>query len=150
MSQVTSPAAVARPIASSRPRRVEVSERLAIAGGGVVGAYLRVLVAQAARPPGDHWPWPTFIVNIGGAFLLGYFSTRLLERLPPSTYRRPFLATGLCGALTTFSTLQFELLSLIRANHTGLAIAYATTSLVLGFAAFLFAVWTVRRARVTR
>jgi len=142
--------AIAPSVSPRHHRRVQVSERLAIAGGGVLGAYLRVIVAKVAAPPGDHWPWSTFIVNIGGAFLLGYFTTRLLERLPPSTYRRPFLATGFCGALTTFSTLQFELLNLIRAGHIQLAIAYGTTSVIVGFAAFLFAVFIVRRARVVR
>ena len=47
-------------------------------------------------------------MNILGAFLVGYFVTRLQERLPLSSYRRPLLGTGLCGGLTTFSTLQVE------------------------------------------
>jgi fluoride exporter len=58
-------------------------------------------------PFGGHgWPWATFAANLVGTALLGYFVTRLQERLPPSTFRRPLLGTGLCGALTTFSTLQ--------------------------------------------
>ena len=47
----------------------------------------------------SRWPWPTFTVNIVGAILLGYFTIRLLERQPSSSYRRPFLGTGLCGGL---------------------------------------------------
>ena len=47
----------------------------------------------AAGAPG--WPWMTFAVNVAGAFLLGYFVTRLQERLPLSAYRRPLLGTGL-------------------------------------------------------
>ena len=65
----------------------------------------------AARPA--EWPWATFLVNIVGAFPLGYFATRLQERLPLSAYRRPFLGTGFCGALTTFSTMQLELLRML-------------------------------------
>ena len=43
----------------------------------------------------------TFVVNVAGAFLVGFFTTRLQERLPVSAYRRPLLGTGLCGGLTT-------------------------------------------------
>jgi fluoride exporter len=132
----------------ARPRSVAVSERFAIAVGGAAGAYTRVIVNQLIGSAGSGWPWATFCVNITGAFLLGYLIARLLERLPPSTYRRPLLGTGFCGALTTFSTLQFELLTMIRSGHTGLALAYATASVVLGFGAFMAAIALVRRARV--
>ena len=91
-----------------RPRSVAVSERLAIAVGGAAGAYTRVIVNQLIGTSGNGWPWATFCVNIAGAFLLGYLIARLLERLPPSTYRRALLGTGFCGALTTFSTLQIR------------------------------------------
>ncbi len=71
---------------------------------------------------GGQWPWTTFTVNIVGAFMLGYFTTRLQERLPLSSYRRPFLGTGICGALTTFSTYFGER---DRANGGFLADAFA-------------------------
>jgi CrcB protein len=94
------------------------------------------------------WPWATFIVNIVGAFALGYFTTRLQERLPLSSYRRPFLGTGFCGALTTFSTLQLELLTMLDANHNTLALGYATASVTGGFLAVAAATNLVRRARL--
>jgi CrcB protein len=50
------------------------------------------------------WPWPTFVANVLGALLLGYFVTRLQERLPPNRYRWPVPRHRVCGALTTFST----------------------------------------------
>ena len=59
------------------------------------------------------------MVNIVGAFLLGYFTTRLQERLPLSSYRRPLLGTGLCGGLTTFSTMQVEIVKMLDGRHVG-------------------------------
>lgn len=129
-------------------RRAPAAELLAIAAGGVAGAYARVLVAQAVGTSAG-WPWATFLVNVAGAFLLGYFTARLLDRLPPSSYRRPLLGTGFCGALTTFSTMQLEMLDLLRSGRVAVAAAYAVASVAVGFAAFMSAVWVVRRARVT-
>src|ERR1700753_3941340 len=89
------------------------------AGGAFGGAARAGLPTVMASDPG-RWPWPTFIVNIVGAFLLGYFATRLLERLPVSSYRRPLLGTGLCGGLTTFSTMQVETIKMLEHHLYGL------------------------------
>ena len=69
------------------------------------------------------------------AFLLGYFVTRLQERLPLSSYRRPLLGTGLCGGLSTFSTMQVEILKMLDAHAWGLAAGYAAASIAAGYAA---------------
>ena len=128
-----------------RPDRQEIA---AIAAGGATGALLRVALARGYTAGPDSWPWITFAVNLAGAFLLGYFATRLQERLPLSAYRRPLLGTGFCGALTTFSTMQLELLKRLDGRHYGLAVAYALTSIVLGYACVHLATALVRRVRV--
>jgi CrcB protein len=124
-------------------------ELAAIFAGGFVGTIARALVADwlPARP--GEWPWATFGVNVAGAFMLGYFATRLQERLPLSSYRRPLLGTGICGALTTFSTMQIELLSMLDRDAVGLAAGYAAASVAGGFLAVALATNLVRRTRLT-
>jgi len=118
----------------------------AVFAGGVAGALTRALLVEAWPPQPGHWPWVTFAVNVTGSFLLGFFATRLQERLPPSSYRRPLLGTGFCGALTTFSTLQLEAFRLVRAGDGVVAAAYVGTSLAAGLAAVFVATKLVRRA----
>jgi CrcB protein len=106
-------------------------------------------MVEALPPHPGQWPWATFLVNVVGAFVLGYLSTRLQERLPLSSYRRPLLGTGFCGALTTFSTMQVELLDMLDDGAGGLAAGYAIASLTAGFLAIALATNLVRRARLT-
>lgn len=122
-------------------------ELAAIFAGGFVGAISRAALARGLPHGAQEWPWATFAVNILGAFMLGYFATRLQERLPLSSFRRPLLGTGLCGALTTFATMELELLKMIDAGSWGLAMAYASISIIVGFAAVFVATKLVRRAR---
>jgi CrcB protein len=129
-------------------KRPDARELAAIFAGGCAGALARAGLAEAVVHDPGRWPWHTFAVNVLGAFLLGYFVTRLQERLPPARYRRPFVATGLCGALTTFATLQVELLDMLDAGHAGLALAYAAASIAAGFAALHVATALTRRTRL--
>ncbi len=76
--------------------------------------------------------------------------TRLQERLPLSAYRRPLLGTGLCGGLSTFSTMQVEILKMISAGAWGLAAGYAAASITAGYAAIHLATAMVRRVRMRR
>jgi CrcB protein len=123
-------------------------ELAAVFVGGALGTLARAAFETVAAPEPGHWPWPTFIVNIVGAFLLGYFVTRLLERLPVSSYRRPLLGTGVCGGLTTFSTMQVEIIRMLEQHHYGLAVGYTIASIVAGLLALYFATALVRRARI--
>ncbi|UQX09751.1 fluoride efflux transporter CrcB [Candidatus Mycobacterium methanotrophicum] len=121
----------------------------AVFAGGVVGTLARSAVtALMPAPEPTRWPWSTFTANIVGAFLIGYFTTRLLERLPVSSYRRPFLGTGVCGGFTTFSTMQAEILAMIEHGEYGLAVSYSVASIVLGLLAVYVATAAVRRAQV--
>jgi CrcB protein len=122
-------------------------ELAAIFLGGAAGALVRIALIQTGAPDAPAWPWITFAVNIGGALLLGYLTTRLQERLPLSAYRRPLLGTGFCGALTTFSTMQIEALQMLDAHRYALAAGYAASTLALGYASIHLATAFVRRVR---
>lgn len=120
-------------------------ELAAVFAGGALGTLARAGLATATAPVPGHWPWATFTVNIVGAFILGFVTTRLLERLPLSAYRRPLLGTGLCGGLTTFSTMQVETLQMIERHHYGLAATYTVVSVAAGLLAVYTATALVRK-----
>jgi CrcB protein len=104
----------------------------AIYAGGVAGALIRVGLAEAFPPAAGSWPWPTFVANLLGALLLGYFFA-LFRDQPAESLRHPFLGTGVCGTLTTFSTLQLELYELVDGGDGGLALAYCAATLAAGY-----------------
>lgn len=108
----------------------DVRELTAIFFGGTLGALGRVGLAQALPHAAAAWPWPTFAVNLLGAFVLGWAVTHLR----PASYGRPFLGIGVCGALTTFATLQLELLRMLDAGELLRALLYVAASLAGGLA----------------
>jgi fluoride exporter len=112
--------------------RIDPRRLAAIYAGGVIGALMRVGLAEALPHGPDSWPWGTFAVNMAGALLLGYF-VALLRDHPEDNLTHPFLTTGICGTLTTFATLQLELFVLVDAGHLGLAAAYVAATLVAGY-----------------
>ena len=103
-----------------------------IYAGGVAGALLRVGLARAFPPDPGSWPWPTFAVNLVGTLLLGFFFA-LFRDHPEESLHHPFLGTGICGTLTTFSTLQLELYQLVDEGEGGLAAGYLAASLAAGY-----------------
>ncbi len=122
--------------------------QLAVFAGGSGGALVRLGLDERFPSDGRSWPWATFIANVAGAFLLGYFTTRLQERLAPSTFRGPLLGTGFCGALTTFSTFQIELIELVRHGQAGLGLVYLVGSVGAGLAMVYVASAFTRRAHL--
>jgi fluoride exporter len=125
--------------------RADRSELLAIFAGGCLGALARAGLNEWLPHEPGAWSWATFVANVAGAALLGWAITRLAERLPPTAYRRPLIGTGFCGALTTFSTLQLELLDLVDAGRAALALAYVAASLAAGFGVVWLATGVARR-----
>ncbi|HEX6753656.1 MAG TPA: fluoride efflux transporter CrcB [Solirubrobacterales bacterium] len=118
----------------------------AIYVGGVVGALARVGLAQATPHGPDSWPWGTFVVNMAGALLLGFFFARLRDH-PEDGVAHPFLTTGVCGTLTTFATLQLELFEMVDAGHLALAAGYLGATLAAGYGCIRAGIALERRPR---
>ncbi len=124
--------------------RISLLELAMVGAGGAVGALGRVGLAQAWPTAAENWPWAIFAVNILGAFILGSLMSGLRHGpISIPTYR--LLGTGFCGALTTFSTLQLELLQMLdRARYT-LALGYVAASVICGYAAVSLATRLITR-----
>ena len=118
--------------------------------GGALGTLARASLAEAFPHAATAWPWPTFGVNIVAAFLLGYFVTRLQERLPLSSYRRRCSAPGCAAACPRSPPWRWRSSKMLSAHAYGLAAGYAAASIAGGYAAIHLATAMVRRVRVRR
>ncbi len=107
---------------------LEVRLLLAIFAGGCAGALARAGLLELAPTHAGRWPWVTFGVNVAGSLLLGWIATHR----SPASRARALIGTGFCGALTTFSTMQLELLEMLDADRAGVAVLYAGGSVVAG------------------
>jgi CrcB protein len=103
--------------------------------GGCAGGLVRYLVTEHWPTPDDRFPWATFTVNVAGAFVLAVLVVIVTDVLRDSTYTRPLIGTGFCGALTTFSSVVVAVDQLIAHGHAGLATTYLATSIVAGLVA---------------
>lgn len=107
---------------------------LLVAAGGGVGAVLRYLTGQAVQARHDSvFPWGTFTVNGAGSMLLGLLVTGAQEGVL-SAHTLALLGTGLCGALTTYSTFAYETARLVETGSRFFALAnvLATVGITLG------------------
>jgi CrcB protein len=106
---------------------------LLVALGAAVGAPLRYLVDRAVSSRHDSlFPWGTFAVNVAGSFLLGLLAAATLHTPAPVMAA---LGTGLCGALTTYSTFGYETVRLLQDRARLIAILNVSASIVAGLGA---------------
>jgi CrcB protein len=111
---------------------------LLVALGAGIGAPMRYLTDRAVQTRHDSlFPWGTFSVNIAGSLLLGALAGGTAAGAVPGS-ALALLGTGLCGALTTYSTFGYETLRLAEDGARFYAALNATVSIVAGLgAAFL-------------
>ncbi len=118
---------------------------LLVAAGGAFGAAFRHLTTMAAmRLFGGGFPWGTMTVNIVGSFIMGAFIELLARKFGASSELRLFIATGVLGGFTTFSSFSLDVAFLFERGEQGVALTYAAVSVVGAIAALFAGLWLVR------
>ncbi|WP_406213284.1 fluoride efflux transporter CrcB [Streptomyces canus] len=108
---------------------------LLVVTGAMVGAPLRYLTDRAVQSRHDSlFPWGTFAVNVTGCLILGLLTGAVAEGAAGS-HLQLLLGTGLCGALTTYSTFSYETLRLSETGARLYAAANVAASVVAGLGA---------------
>jgi CrcB protein len=107
----------------------------AIAVGGFAGGLARYELGLAFPIGHGDFPATIFAINVSGSFILALLLVCVLEIWPPTTYVRPLLGVGFCGAYTTFSTWMVDTDRLLADGHYANAALNLVGSLVAGLAA---------------
>ncbi len=117
----------------------------AVGCGGFVGAMTRYGVTLAVS---RFWtrdlPLATFLINVTGSFVLGFFSTWAADRTTLDPAIRLLVGTGFVGAYTTFSTFEYETERLTESGAGGWALANVVGSVTAGFLAVRLGVRVAR------
>lgn len=125
---------------------IDLRTILAVGFGAAIGGIGRLLVTQlvVSRAGAAAAPWATMFINVSGSFLIGIVIELATSRagLPPVW--RYFLATGILGGYTTFSTFSFETVSIWTGGVALTALFYVAGSVALGIAAAFAGILTAR------
>ncbi|MBM9576331.1 fluoride efflux transporter CrcB [Leptospira sp. 201903070] len=113
--------------------------------GGAIGSVLRYLLQYwFGTILGFKLPLGTLVANFLGSLVLGVIYA-ISEKLPEINPEwRFFIASGLCGGFTTFSTFSFESLQMLRTGNYILFFAYIGLSVLGGIGFALAGVWIVK------
>jgi fluoride exporter len=111
---------------------------LAVAVGGLIGTGLRLACDLAFPHIDGELPVETFLVNLAGAFALGWLVGGLWTRPTMPTWLKAGLGSGVLGSFTTLSAVMASLLVLTRAGEPWLAGLYLGVSVVGGIALAAF------------
>ena len=112
-------------------RRTGAADLLVVSAGGAVGALLRFGIDTAA--PASVFPWPTLLINVVGAFVLGVLPVLAVVRRSPTVALA--LGPGLLGGFTTVSAWAGQVRGLADDGHVVLAGACLVATLAAGLLA---------------
>jgi CrcB protein len=125
---------------------IDVRVIAAVGVGAAIGGIFRLLVTQlvVARAGAGYGFYATMFINVSGSFLIGIVIELAQTRAHLSPLWRYFLATGILGGYTTFSTFSYEAFSLLTGGFALTSIFYTLGSVVLGIAGAFGGIVTAR------
>lgn len=113
-----------------------MNKMLLVGVGGFMGAAARYLLSKAInRLWRGSFPLATLLINVGGSFLLGIIIFQPLSFTGWENNLGLLAGVGFLGAFTTFSTFEYETLSLLEKGRTVAAVVYVFASFTVGFTA---------------
>jgi len=104
-----------------------------VAVGSALGGMLRYGLARWLEPVSAGFPWGTFVVNVLGCFVIGYFGTLTLAggKYAVAENWRIFVMVGVCGGFTTFSSFSLQTFERLRSGAWAVAAAYVVASVLV-------------------
>lgn len=102
--------------------------------GGAIGTAIRYLLSSAV-PTAGGIPLITLVINVTGAFVLGWLLEALALRGPDAGRRRDlrlFVGTGILGGYTTYSSFAVDTEGLFAAHNPTAGIGYAGATILIG------------------
>ena len=127
-----------------------------VAAGSALGGVLRYAISRWMEPVSGGFPYGTFVVNVVGCFIIGYFGTLTLAggRYAASESARIFVMVGVCGGFTTFSSFSLQTFERMRAGALGLALLNVSASVLICLGAVwvghLLAATSTQKAAITQ
>ena len=123
-----------------------VSKIISVAIGGAFGAVARHLInISPLAGIFEKFPFPTFVINITGSFLIGFLLILLTDKVDVGDNLRMSIIVGLLGAFTTFSTFEIEIYGLVKERLFLTALTYLLVSVAIGFIGVVLGVSAARR-----
>lgn len=113
-------------------------------GAGIGGAFRHGVNVCSARVFGLNFPHGTFIVNIVGSLAMGLIAGYFMAKGDASQHWRLFLATGVLGGFTTFSSFSLDIALLYERGEPVILALYVLTSVLASVAALFFGLWATR------
>ncbi len=112
-----------------------------VGGAGALGALARYLLGRLlAERTRSMFPWATLLINVTGAWLIGLIAGLTTAHVV-TTVEQTVLATGFLGGYTTFSTMSWEAMQLLRSGSRRQGLLYLAGTCIPGLLAACLGLW---------